>query len=341
MAGAADQSGQPLSCASYLERAWPDVIEHQIAPFGATPFYVGIGNHEVVPPKGFPGSRPESTQPSVNGAQFTAQFADWLLAPAIKAQRLKDKDCDRPPASSAGQNEIPECLILPRNYYHWVQRGVDFIYLDNASFVLGDDQIKWLQSTLDNARNNVEVRSIVVGMHEALPHSISSDHAMCDDMRKSDKSYPASCNDGEEFYQMLLSFQKSKPVYVLASHSHYYMQGIFNTRPRAERLQGWIVGTAGAVRYSLPKASAKPDHAQTNVYGYLLGTVDRNGRIEFRFQEVKQTEVPSSTRKLYPEKLVNWCFAHNSMDLDPRAPETTTRCLAPAATPRPSPSPAK
>ena len=51
MAGAAQQSGMPLSCQSYLDRAWPDFIEHQIEPFGSTPFYLGIGNHEVIRPR--------------------------------------------------------------------------------------------------------------------------------------------------------------------------------------------------------------------------------------------------------------------------------------------------
>lgn len=335
MAGAAQQSGQPLSCQSYLERAWPDVIEHQIAPFGSTPFYIGIGNHEVVPPKDNP------------PGQFTAQFKDQLLAPAIKAQRLKDKECDNPHQQTA----TPECLVLPRNYYHWIQGGVDFIYLDNARNIFGDDQINWLKKTLASARSNAEVRSVVVGMHEALPKSISADHAMCDihhapEARPPNDKYPydESCGDGEQVYVELLKFQNADPkkhVYVLASHSHFYMQGIFNTRPQPERLQGWIVGTAGAVRYSLPKASAKPDAARTNVYGYLLGTVDQNGKIDFKFQEVKEADVPSATRKQYPATLVHWCFAHNSQDIDPNAPETTTRCLAPAAPPTPSPTPGK
>src|SRR6266699_603560 len=33
MAAAAQKNGQHLSCESYLKRAWPDFIEHQIVPF--------------------------------------------------------------------------------------------------------------------------------------------------------------------------------------------------------------------------------------------------------------------------------------------------------------------
>jgi len=46
-----ESDGQKRACKDYLKEAWPDFTEHQIAPFGNTPFYVGIGNHEVIPPK--------------------------------------------------------------------------------------------------------------------------------------------------------------------------------------------------------------------------------------------------------------------------------------------------
>lgn len=349
MAYAEVKNGRYLACENYLNRAWPDFIDHQIAPFGSTPFYLGIGNHEVIPPKGYAKGSPEILKPEVNSAQFTAQFAGWLLAPAIKEQRLQDKDCDAPSAADAGAKKADatakqECTILPRNYYHWIQGGVDFIYLDNASNIFGSKQINWFHTTLVNARKNDDVRSIVVGMHEALPGSISSDHAMCDDTKKSDQTYTDSCNDGKKVYQELLDFQSAGPkkyVYLLASHSHYYMKGIFNTKPEAERLSGWIVGTAGAVRYSLPKnPPAKPDDARTNVYGYLLGTVKPNGEIEFKFQEIKESDIPREASRRYPESLVHWCFAHNSEDLDPDAPEGTARCIAPSSTPTPAP-PAK
>jgi hypothetical protein len=337
MAYAELANGHYLGCENYVKRAWPDFIEHQIAPFGSRPFYLGIGNHEVIPPKNNP------------PGQFTAQFKDWLLAPAIREQRLNDKDCDNPPASSSKAGVTPECLVRARNYYHWIQGGVDFIYLDNSGNLLGTDQINWFEKMLASARKNDVVKSIVVGMHEALPDSISSDHAMCDDTHAPDKRppndkypYDLSCAEGRKVYKELLDFQSAGPkknVYVLASHSHFYMQGIFNTKPEAERLPGWIVGTAGAIRYELPKdKSAKPDDARTNVYGYLLGTVDQNGKIDFKFQEVKESDVPGRVSKQYPAQLINWCFAHNSEAIDPQTPETTTRCLAP---PSPSPIPGK
>src|SRR6516164_2855326 len=42
MAAAAETSGESLSCQSYHRRAWSDFVENQIAPFGDTPFYLGI-----------------------------------------------------------------------------------------------------------------------------------------------------------------------------------------------------------------------------------------------------------------------------------------------------------
>src|SRR6266498_3962087 len=51
MAGEAQRTGQSLSCESYHKNAWQDFIDHQIVPFATTRFYLGIGNHEVIPPK--------------------------------------------------------------------------------------------------------------------------------------------------------------------------------------------------------------------------------------------------------------------------------------------------
>ena len=49
MVAAAKKMASPLEL--YYRRAWQDFIDHQIVPFGTTRFYLGIGNHEVIPPK--------------------------------------------------------------------------------------------------------------------------------------------------------------------------------------------------------------------------------------------------------------------------------------------------
>src|SRR5216684_3301515 len=59
-----DHRGQPADLALYLKTEWDDFVQSQIKPFGKVPFFVGIGNHEVVAP--------------LTREMFIAQFADWL-----------------------------------------------------------------------------------------------------------------------------------------------------------------------------------------------------------------------------------------------------------------------
>ena len=295
MEAAAAKNGQILTCAAYHRRGWTDFIEHQIAPFGSTPFFPGIGNHEVIPPK--------------DEDKFVSQFSEWLSSPLLNSQRQLDAEKDP---------------TAPEPYYHWIQGGVDFIYLDNASNTFSKPQLDWFDKISANARTNDNVLSVVVGMHEALPDSVASSHAMCDDPKK-----PDSCTSGRHVYQTLLALQNKKPVYVLASHSHFYLSGLFDNHSPNERLPGWIVGTAGAIRYKLPPSA--PPGAKTDVYGYLAATVSRDGKIQFEFQEIKEPDVPDDVRQRYPSWLVPWCFAHNSENIDPGAEETTHRCTPPAS----------
>ena len=68
-----------------------------------------------------------------------------------------------------------------------------------------------------------------------------------------------------------------KKVYILASHSHFYMEDVYNTATwKGKVLPGWIIGTAGAVRYRLPAGKVTGPTAMTDVYGYLRG--HRRGR---------------------------------------------------------------
>lgn len=306
MAFEAATRGQVLACDVYERRAWNDFVENQIAAFGSLPFYVGIGNHEVIPPK---------TEDA-----FKRQFADWLDQPALRSQRLLDKE----PAQAEA-------------YYHWIQGGVDFISLDNASNVFSDEQLAWLVHRLESAKSNPTVKSVVVGMHEALPDSVANFHSMGDN--------PAARPSGEKVYQALASFrdQSRKLVYVLATHSHFYMENIFDTPQLTENgvkpLPGWIIGTAGAVRYPLPEGA--PPTAKTDVYGYLLATVSADGTIRFSFEEVRESDVPPYVRQRYPTTVVPWCFAHNSQNTEPNAADITPRCAPPktSTTPAPAPSP--
>jgi hypothetical protein len=295
IAFAADKN-QTLSCATYHKIAWDDFIEHQIGAFDQVPFFVGIGNHEVIPPK--------------TEADFKREFARWIDAPVLDKQRLKDKE----PAT-------------PETYYHWIQNGVDFIYLDNASNAFSAEQLGWLGRRLDAARTDNKIKSIVIGMHEALPDSVANSHSMGDQGPNS----PGTIS-GEQVYKELVEFHdhSKKPVYILSSHSHFYMENIFDTpkltADNTEPLPGWIVGTAGAVRYALP-AESRPT-AMTDVYGYLMGTVAANGTITFSFHEVHESDVPQNVRQRYSNAMIPWCFAHNSQNRDPKTPDITPRCPA-------------
>jgi len=267
--------------AAYLGGAWPDFIAQQLGGFGDLPVYLALGNHETTPPK--------------TRAEATLQFADWFGAPALRAQRLKDDPSDH----------------TVRTYYHWIERGVDFITLDNASSDQFDDaQVRWFDGVIQRAAANSAIKSVVVGMHEALPDSLTAGHSMNESAQ--------GTKSGRAVYQQLVHLrnQTRKNVYVLASHSHFVMNNIYDTACRKSDpesvLPGWIVGTAGAVRYRLPADVGAASVARTDVYGYLLGTVAANGEISFQFKELKQDEVPAETRQKYSEELVRECFQGNA-----------------------------
>jgi len=271
---------KPMDIADYEQSAWDDFIGNQLTPFGTLPVFLGIGNHETIPPR--------------TREQYVIQFGDWLDSPMLRAQRLSDDPLAHKLAT----------------YYHWMQQGVDFINLDNSTPDQFDSaQMKWFEKTLRAAESNSQIRTVVVGMHEALPESISANHSM-------DQS-PNGIESGRRVYLDLLKAQNEahKRVYVLASHSHYFMDGIFNTdywRANGGVLPGWIIGTAGAVRYALPKESSDAHAAETNVYGFLLAQAKPSGEIEFTFKRLQESDVPATVVDRYRPEFVHWCFAENS-----------------------------
>jgi hypothetical protein len=272
---------KPLRMPEYEDIAWKDFIRSQIAPFGALPVRLGIGNHETLKPK--------------TRAEYLVVFRPWLNVPVLRRQRLRDDPND----------------LEPKTHYHWVERGVDFINLDNATTDQFDAaQVAWFEKTLNSDAANAAIRTIVVGMHEALPESISANHSM-------DQSDESGVKAGRRVYGDLLKAQNEnhKRVYVLASHSHYFMDGIFRTeywREHGGVLPGWIIGTAGAERYGLPPGAASARAAKTNVYGFLLATVDSGGQIQFDFQQLNEQDVPANVTRRYTPAFVHWCFAENS-----------------------------
>lgn len=272
-------AGQKLpSIVDYQRTAWDDFLQSQVAPFGTTPVFLAIGNHELVQPK--------------SRLEFLAQFADWFNAPPIQSQRLKDNPKDR----------------RLKSYYHWVRNGVDFLSLDNASNDQFDnEQVSWLERVVNRDIADPAITAIVAGMHAALPDGLASDHSMSD--------WPQGETSGRRVYAALLKAQTAgKKVYALASHSHFYMSGVFDSpywRAHGGVIPGWIIGTTGAVRYALPAGAAQAKEARTNVYGYLLATVSADGTIRYDFQEIKEKDIPSAVVSRYTPEFVHQCFVAN------------------------------
>jgi 3',5'-cyclic AMP phosphodiesterase CpdA len=276
-------AGKPADLADYENHAWEDFIKNQIDPWGDVPFFLGIGNHETTKPK--------------SREAFVSEFHDYLDRTELKEQRLKDD---------------PKATQL-RTYFHWIRDGIDFIYLDNATEDQFDaEQMKWIEKVLARDRKDDSIRTLVVGMHEALPESISANHSM--------NEYASGIATGRLVYAMLLKMQNDahKTVYVLSSHSHYFMDGIFNTeywKTHGGVLPGWIAGTAGAERYRLPPDASDAKAAKTDVYGYLLATVNPSGEprgtINFKFEEFTQHSIPEDVVQRFTEPFVHECFVGN------------------------------
>ena len=273
----------PLVISDYEALAWQDFIDSQLATFGGTPVFLALGNHETIAPK----TRTEALE----------QLADWFDAPRIAQQRIADDPKDR----------------RLKAYYHWIEHNVSFYTLDNSTADQFDNaQLRWLEAGLARDVANSGVRTVVLGMHEALPDSIAANHAMDD--------FPAGIESGRRVYADLQRFQRQthKRVYILSSHSHYYMAGIYNTaywRTHGGVLPGWIVGTAGAVRYPLPPNARDAHAAQTNVYGYMLATVASSGEIRFDFKQLAESDLSAALVPLgnrYAPDFVHWCFTQNS-----------------------------
>lgn len=287
-------AGHPITQKTeYWPIAWQDFIDHQLGAFHI-PVFLGIGNHELVVESGR------------NRDNYVAQFADWLDNDVIREQRLADSPDDH----------------MVRTYYHWRQGGVDFITLDNAYASLqnpyrptkdqfNDAQLGWFLDVLKRAETAPDVKAVVVGSHAALPDSLAYNHSM------SDKDWPVGEASGQRAYAALVEFHKKtkKPVYIFASHSHFYIANVFNTDAHKQAgtvLPGWIVGTAGAFRYKLPAEAAKADDAQTDVYGYVLGTVRPDGNIDFTFRKIERSAVPQAVVGRYGAEQTDRCFSDNS-----------------------------
>lgn len=314
MVQASKIKGKPLTISDYEKDAWDDFKRNQIAPFEniPLPFYLGIGNHETIPPKTrcafvqtFAASldKPEFQDGKSNSAQ-SSRNTKTAPARGLKPSTGDDEKADSVP-------ECKQCIecrqLQSKTYYHWNKAGVDFIYLDNASDEEFDQpQLTWFDGVMKKDADDRTITTVVVGMHKALPWSVTCDHSM--------NESAAGTQSGEKVYRTLLDLEKKgKKVYVVASHSHYFMSDIFNTKRWRQEgvLPGWIIGTAGAQRYPLPPG-ADLTKSKTYVYGYLLGRVYSDGTIDFAFTELKESEIPTDVKSRYTEPwITEACFDGN------------------------------
>jgi hypothetical protein len=265
-----------LTIIAYLKTAWQDFIDHQLRPFNSLEVFLAPGNHEAI----FPQTR----------AGYITQFESYLNTPRLRSQRDRDHE-------TGG----------PRTNYHWVMNSsVDFISLDNAWGNAFDvEQMAWLRARLAEDRKSSAIGTLVVGMHEALPGSKGMIHSMCDS--------PAGVQSGREVQKLLWDLQAAgKKVYLLASHSHFIMDDVYHTPYWKDQvLPGWIVGTAGAVRYRLPPGQTGSSIARTDVYGYLLATVLTDGSVKFDFHEITLDDLRVANAGKTPDSLVQWCYSEN------------------------------
>jgi hypothetical protein len=293
------QSDGMMSPDEYHKRAWDDFIEHQIRPFGKLTVHLGIGNHELYL-HGMTGA-----DKSLSHREFMTKFAKWLGG---------------------------------ASYYQWKEGKVLFINLDNSMDAGFDQtQIDWLERLLKGDASNRDVQAVVVGMHRALPNSLACAHSMNGDPYSSAEDNLQSLASGRRTYTDLWKFQNTtgKHVYVLASHSHFYVENIFDTdywKNRNEKdkdvlngrkaetiLEGWLIGTAGAVGYRLPENLPSKALATTYAYGYLLGTVHSDGTITFEFQQVTEKDILDALKglnalKTYGRDFVDFCVLANRED---------------------------
>lgn len=279
----------PAMLKRYLAGAWDDFKKEQVSPFEAAgiPIFLGIGNHELANGK--------------TRADYRDAFGRWLKHDWIQAQRAADR--------KKGIESLDG-----DTFYHFVKNGVDFIYLDNAANnAFQPEEVSWLSRVLAADAADNSVKTIIVGMHQALPGSTSSNHAMDD----------GECADvcvARRVYDSLYAAQKpsgpaSKPknVYVFASHSHYIQKNVYDTDAHKGRVvTGWIVGTAGAEQYHVS--------AQDILYGYLLVEVRPDGTVGAEFKEVTRGDPPVPPGS---NGLADFCFGGNHVNPPMPKPKPT------------------
>ncbi|MBV9506870.1 MAG: hypothetical protein JO323_17905 [Acidobacteriia bacterium] len=277
-----------LTMDAYKKNAWHDFEQNQVRPFRPLPFFLGIGNHEVI----------GRTQ-----QDFVAHFQKMLDIRPIKRQREADSPDDH----------------TIHTYYHWRERGAGFLNLDNANSIFDESQLAWALKVIASDEADPEIKLLVVGMHESLPDSYSIDHSM-----NQGTDHGAS---GRVLYKRLLEFHQksSKPVYVFSSHSHYYLANIYNTdswKANGGVLPGWLIGTAGAQHYAVPPEVKSFAEWAENQYGYGVVTVNPDAAedaLQVKFVPVNREDLSADAVARFGEDTADFCFTQNRSGTPARA----------------------
>jgi hypothetical protein len=265
----------------YQHLAIADAIEHQFRPFGDLPLYIGIGGRDDVRP--------------MSRLEYRVALKERLDRPELAAQRAAD-----------GEDAVSQ-TPLPPTYFHWRYGGVEFINLDNATnYGFDPAQLRWFDAVLARAVADPSVRTLVVGMYAALPHGVAAARSMC--------ASAAGVRSGLQVYRALVAARAAgKEVHVLAAHAHSYLAQVYDTDYwRAPGhggvvLPGYIVGTAGAQREALPADTALDETSIAGSYGYLRGTVDGAGHVEFRFEPLNAGDLERARSPDFEDAVGGYC----------------------------------
>ena len=271
--------GTKLGVEEYRKIAWDDFLKHQMTSFGSMPVFLGRGNHETIPPMTRDG--------------YIEKFSAFLNRPEIVAQRNADGEY----AAPAGP------------WYHWTEHGVDFITMDNSSKdEFTDEQLHWLRQVLDHdLKPGSGITTIIAGMHEALPHSTGSEHAMDDWDR------------GEQNRRTGL---------------HLDVRRAGGGQTRLPHRQPFALLFAGHLRHrvleaALKKRGARPDHRHRRraplraPQGREEGREDHDlrlcpgqrshadGVIDFALHELTEQDLMNAKWPNAPDDAIHDCFIHN------------------------------
>ena len=125
---------------------------------------------------------------------------------------------------------------------------------------------------------------------------------------------PRGDKSGREAYEALWHAHDAahKHVYVLASHSHYYMDNIFETADWKDK----VLPAGSSAQPALNAISYRPKLRPRNTprpmfMATSIATVAPDGAASFQFQRLSLDDLHAINGSRIPEPLVRWCYENN------------------------------